>query len=195
MSDLTETGTCLLFAGCEEKGAQTGLRQKGRIRHWLMLDVKLIEAKNGPWVGAAMPGSPNGCGIFAAAESREFLARCDADCIYLSATLDQLLRANGIREIVLVGEAPAAFVDGMHIFAVAHGYEFRPVGPTRERHRTLRPLCRGCLISPAVSRRKTWHCCSFDFQTRLLRRVEQVCGSLSPDGSVRVDRHCSGSIA
>jgi nicotinamidase-related amidase len=127
MSDLA-TGTCLLFVGCDEQGAQNGLRQNGRVRNWLMLDVELIEAENGPWVGAAMPGSPNGCGIFAGAESREFRARCDTNCIYLSATLDQLLSANRIRGIFLVGEAPASFVDGVRIFAITHGYEFR-VGP------------------------------------------------------------------
>ena len=142
MSDLA-TGTCLLFVGCDEQGAQNGLRQNGRVRNWLMLDVELIEAENGPWVGAAMPGSPNGCGIFAGAESREFRARCDTNCIYLSATLDQLLSANRIRGIFLVGEAPASFVDGVRIFAITHGYEFR-VGPP-DRHRVDRrdSLCAG----------------------------------------------------
>jgi nicotinamidase-related amidase len=131
MSDLAMTGTCLLFVSCADKSVQTSLMLKGRTRHWLMLDVELIDAQDGPWMGAAMPGSPTGCGIFARAEDREFFARSDSEAVYLSATLDQLLNANRIRSIFLVGEASNSFVDGMRSFAVAHGYEFR-VGPPDE---------------------------------------------------------------
>lgn len=131
MSDLTVTGICLLFVGAAGRSAQTGLRQKASLRHWLTLDVEFIEAENGPWMGAAMPGSPNGCGIFARAEGREFFARSDPEGVYLSATLDQLLNANRIRNIFVMGEAPDSFVDSMRSFALTHGYEFR-VGPPDE---------------------------------------------------------------
>src|SRR5258708_14196962 len=95
---LAAADICLLIVGGAEKNSQTAaLRQTARLRHWLVLDVELIDAGDGPWMGAAMPGSPIGCGIFAGTDSKEFFARCDAQCIYLSATLDQLLSANGIR--------------------------------------------------------------------------------------------------
>jgi nicotinamidase-related amidase len=87
--------------------------------------VDLICAEYGPWLGDAMPGSPNGCGIFAGKEAKEFFARCDAEGVYLNATLDQLLRANGVRSIFLVGEAPNPFVDSIRSFALTFGYEFR----------------------------------------------------------------------
>jgi nicotinamidase-related amidase len=95
------------------------------------MDVELIHAERGPWIGAAMPGSPNGCGIFAGAEANEFFSRCDDDGIYLSATLEQLLSANGVRRIFLVGDAPGSFVDNLRGFAGARGYEFH-VGPPDE---------------------------------------------------------------
>jgi nicotinamidase-related amidase len=121
---------CLLFVGCAEDNSQaTALRQAARLRHWLVLDVELIEAKDGPWIGAAMPGSPRGCGIFAKAEPTEFFARSDADGIYLSATLDQLLSANGVRSISVVGDAPNTFVESMRGFAGGHGYGFRLGSP------------------------------------------------------------------
>ena len=78
-----------------------------------------------------MPGSANGCGIFAEAEAGEFRARSDTEGIYLAATLDQLLCANGVRSIYLVNEAPAPFVETIRSFAVAHGYDFR-TGPPGE---------------------------------------------------------------
>lgn len=129
MSDQTATGTCLLFVGSGGKSAQAGLRQKANLRHWLTLDVELLETENGPWMGAAMPGSPNGCGIFARAEGGEFFARSNSEGVYLSATLDQLLSANRIRNIFLMGDAPDSFIDGMRSFAVAYGYGFRLGSP------------------------------------------------------------------
>jgi hypothetical protein len=88
-------------------------------------EVNLIHAEHGPWFGGAMPGSTNGCGIFAGGEAKEFFVRCDAEGIYLAATLDQLLSANGVRSIFLVSEAPNLFVDNIRSFAHTHGYEFR----------------------------------------------------------------------
>jgi nicotinamidase-related amidase len=114
---------CLLLVDDAEKGARSAvLRHAARLRNWLVLDVELIHAEDGPWKGAATPGSPKGCGIFAGAEPREYFARCDSMGIYLSATLDQLLVANAIRTICLVGQGAPEFIDGMRGFAIAHGY-------------------------------------------------------------------------
>ena len=144
MSVLAAADACLLFvSGTETSPRAATLRQAARLRHWLVLDVDLIHAENGPWMGAAMPGAARGCGIFAGTEAREFVARSDAEGIYLSATLDQLLCAVGVRSIYLVGEAPGSFVNAILSFAVAHGYEFQ-VGPPDEKGRsavvTLRSL-------------------------------------------------------
>jgi nicotinamidase-related amidase len=143
-NSLAENDACLLFVNADEQQT-VAMRRAARLRHWLVLDVNLIDAENGPWMGAAMPGSPNGCGIFAEAEPREFRARSDAEGIYLAATLDQLLCANGIRRIYLVNEAPTSFVDSVCSFAVAHGYGFR-IGPPGEQDSTtvdtIRPLVR-----------------------------------------------------
>jgi nicotinamidase-related amidase len=130
MSVLPAVDICLLFVGGVAKSSQaTALRQTARLRHWLVLDVELIDAEDGPWIGAAMPGSPNGCGIFEGAEPKEFFARCDAGGVYLSVTLDHLLSANAISSIFLIGEAPKSFVDRVRGFAVTHGYEFREGSP------------------------------------------------------------------
>lgn len=125
---------CLLVVNGAGEGAQAALRQTARQCRWLVLDVALIDAEDGPWMGAAMPGAPNGCGIVAGAEPGAYVARSDAKGVYLSATLDQLLRANRIRCICLVGQPPAGFADALRSFAVAHGYEFRtdPPGGTGE---------------------------------------------------------------
>ena len=88
---------CLLFVNSNDSPQTTALRQTAREYHWLTLDVDLVHTENGPWMGAAMPGSANGCGIFAGAETRGYFARSDAEGVYLSATLDQLLSANGVR--------------------------------------------------------------------------------------------------
>jgi nicotinamidase-related amidase len=145
INSLAAAHACLLLVGANKSPQTVALRQTARLRQWLVLDVDLIHAENGPWMGAAMPGSTNGCGIFAAAEAREFLARSDTEGIYLSATLDQLLCANGVRIVHLVNDAPACFVDAIRSFAVAHGYEFR-VGPPGEKDGStvdaLRPLVR-----------------------------------------------------
>jgi nicotinamidase-related amidase len=114
-----------LLVGGVEESLRTALKHTARHHQWLVLDVELIQAKHGPWIGDAMPGAPKGCGIFAGSEAREFSARCDCEAIYLSATLDQLLSASRVHHICLIGEAPASFVDGMHSFAIAHGYEVR----------------------------------------------------------------------
>jgi nicotinamidase-related amidase len=137
---------CLLFTNYAKENPQaTALRQMARQRHWLVLDVDLVHAENGPWMGAAMPGSANGCGIFAGAEPRAFFARSDTEGVYLSATLDQLLCANGVRRVCLVGESPDSFGTAIRSFAAAHGYEFR-VGPPSETSEvnveTFRPLVR-----------------------------------------------------
>jgi nicotinamidase-related amidase len=140
-----ETHACLLFIDADKSPRTVALRQASRPRQWLVLDVDLINAENGPWMGDAMPGSASGCGISAGAEDGEFRARSDAEGIYLSATLDQLLCANGIRSIYLVNEAPGSFVDAIRSFAVAHGYEFR-IGPPGEQDPStvdaFRPLVR-----------------------------------------------------
>jgi nicotinamidase-related amidase len=126
MDVLTAAEVCLVFVGGAEKSSQTAaLRQTASLPRWLTLNVDLICAEYGPWLGDAMPGSPNGCGIFAGKEAKEFFARCDAEGVYLNATLDQLLRANGVRSIFLVGEAPNPFVDSIRSFALTFGYEFR----------------------------------------------------------------------
>jgi nicotinamidase-related amidase len=126
MDVLTAAEACLLFVGGAEKSSQTAaLRRTASLRHWLTLNVDLIHAEHGPWLGDAMPGSPNGCGIFPGKETGEFFARCDAEGIYLAATLDHLLSANGVRSLFLVGEAPNLFADNIRSFAVVHGYEFR----------------------------------------------------------------------
>jgi nicotinamidase-related amidase len=136
---------CLLFVNCNDGPQTAALRQTAREYHWLMLDVDLIHTENGPWMGAAMPGSANGCGIFAGAETRGYFARSDAEGVYLSATLDQLLCANGVRYVCVVGEAPRPFEDAIRSFAVSHGYGFRD-GPPDETSRSageiLRPLVR-----------------------------------------------------
>lgn len=125
MSVLPAADICLLFVGDAAKSSQAkALRQAARLRHWLVLDVELIDAEDGPWIGAAMPGSSNGCGIFAGAGSKEFFARSDAGGIYLSVTLDHLLSANGIGSIFFIGEAPNSFVGSMRGFAITYGYEF-----------------------------------------------------------------------
>src|SRR5580692_9951239 len=146
MSVLSAADICLLFVGGAGKSSQTShLRQTARLRHWLVVDVELVKAEDGPWMGAAMPGSPRGCGIFAGAETREFVAQCDAGAVYLSATLDHLLSANGVRSIFLAGEAPNCFVDGMRGFAVAHGYEFGVGSPgetSGSAVEALRPMVR-----------------------------------------------------
>jgi nicotinamidase-related amidase len=51
-----------------------------------------------------------------------------------------LLSANRIRGIFLVGEAPASFVDGVRIFAITHGYEFRVGPPDRIGGLTVEPV-------------------------------------------------------
>jgi len=121
--------SCVLFVGGSSRSA--ALRRTASLRHWLVMDVELVHWERGPWIGAAMPGSPSGCGIFAGAEANEFFSRCDDDGVYLSATLEQLLNANGVRRIFLVGEAPGSFVDNLRGFAGARGYEFH-VGPPDE---------------------------------------------------------------
>lgn len=134
-------GICLLIVGDATKNTHAAaFMQTARLRDWLTLDVELIDAEDGPWMGAAMPGSPIGCGIFARAETGGFFARCDARCIYLSATLDQLLSANGIGSIFLVGEAPNSFVDGMRSFAIAHGYGFQVDPPDDRSGLTVEPF-------------------------------------------------------
>ena len=143
MNVLTAAEVCLLFVGDAEKNSQTAaLRHTARLRNWLVLNVNLIHAEHGPWFGGAMPGSTNGCGIFAGGEAKEFFVRCDAEGIYLAATLDQLLSANGVHSIFLVSEAPNIFVDNIRSFAHTHGYEFRAglpdiaSGPTVESSRS-----------------------------------------------------------
>lgn len=156
MSDQTATGTCLLFVGSGGKSAQAGLRQKANLRHWLTLDVELLETENGPWMGAAMPGSPNGCGIFARAEGGEFFARSDSEGVYLSATLDQLLSANRIRNIFLIGDAPDSFIDGMRSFAVAYGYGFRLGSPDETNGSDGRSLAAGARFRlPSIARKRS----------------------------------------
>jgi nicotinamidase-related amidase len=116
---------CLLLVDDAEKGPQSAaLRHTAHLRNWLILDVELIHAEDGPWKGAAMPGSSKGCGIFAGVGPKEYFARCDTRGIYLSVTLDQVLVANAIRTICLVGQG-LEFVDAMRGFAIAHGYGFR----------------------------------------------------------------------
>jgi nicotinamidase-related amidase len=144
---------CLLLVNCNDSPQATALRQTARQYHWLMLDVDLIPTENGPWTGAAMPGSANGCGIFAGAETRGYFARSDAEGVYLSATLDQLLCANGVHCVCVVGEAPRPFADAIHSFAISHGYEFRDSPPdetSRSVVETFRPLVRdfGSRVSP-----------------------------------------------
>jgi nicotinamidase-related amidase len=126
MNVLTAAEVCLVLVGGAEGSSQTAaLRQTASLRHWITLNVDLIAAEHGPWRGDAMPGSPNGCGIFAGKEGKEFFARSDAEGIYLAATLDQLLSANGVRSIFLVGQDPNPLVDSIRSFALAHGYEFQ----------------------------------------------------------------------
>jgi len=114
---------CLLAVGDDQ---QTSVLKKVALeRQWLTIDVDLIIAEEGPWKGHAMPGSPEGCGIFACADSRTYTARADDKGIYLSATLDQLLQAHGVRCICLVGDAQDAFVEAIRSFAVMRGYRFQ----------------------------------------------------------------------
>ena len=127
-NSLAEAQACLLFVNADNNPQALVARQAARSGHHLVLDVNLIDAEDGPWIGEAMPGSANGCGIFAGDEPGEYRARSDAEGIYLAATLDQLLSANGIRHIHLVNEAPSSFVDAIAGFAVAHGYKFQ-IGP------------------------------------------------------------------
>src|SRR5579863_5053159 len=125
-SVLAAADTCLLLIDDVASGPQSdSLRQAARQRNWLVVDVQFIDAKDGPWKGAAMPGAPNGCGIFAGEGARDFLVRCDAEGIYLSATLDHFLTANRVRSICLAGEGPGLLVDGLRSFAKAHGYDLR----------------------------------------------------------------------
>src|ERR1700754_3238631 len=91
---LAEARACLLFVNAGKTPTALGARQAARPSHHLVLDVDLIDAEDGPWMGAAMPGSANGCGIFAGDEPGEYRARSDDKGIYLAATLDQLLSAN-----------------------------------------------------------------------------------------------------
>ena len=146
MSGLAAADACLLFVGGAEKSPHAAaLRRTAQLRRRLVLDVTLIHAEDGPWMGTAMPGAASGCGIFAGAEPREYFARSDDDGIYLSATLDQLLCATGVRGIYLVGESPAPFVNAIRAFAVAHGYAFH-IGPPDENDgstaATVEPLVR-----------------------------------------------------
>jgi len=121
---------CLLFVDSTEPSREhAAFRNAARRRGWLVLDVELIAAHGGPWIGEAMPGSPKGCGIFAGAEARSYHARSDDRGIYLATTLDQLLWSNGVRNICLIGDAPEPFSQALRFFAVAQGYGFQEGEP------------------------------------------------------------------
>ena len=125
------TGVCLLFLAEDEHAV--ALHREAQRHEWLVVNVELINAERGPWMGSAMPGSKEGCGIFAGKDVRTYSARSDADGIYLSATLDSLLSANGIHSICCVGKVPAAFAAAMRTFAVTRGYAFHD-DPARLAH-------------------------------------------------------------
>jgi nicotinamidase-related amidase len=129
---LAPANICLLFVANSPRNPEAeDLRTVALSHQWLILDVELIEAEHGPWIGAAMPGSANGCGLFAGTETRSYRARTDMNGVYLSATADALLSSNGVRDVHLLGAHPESFAKAMRSFSIAHDYRFH-LGPPAE---------------------------------------------------------------
>jgi nicotinamidase-related amidase len=88
----------------------------------LVIDVSLLPSDDRPWHGAAAPGTAGGCSLHPGDAPNLVQVRSDRKGHFLASTIDLILRSNGIRTLILAGEAPPEFAATLRHALALHGY-------------------------------------------------------------------------
>jgi hypothetical protein len=75
----------------------------------LVISVSLLPADATAWLGAATPGGAEGCSLHPGSAPNLVKVRSDRAGHFLASNLGLILRSNGVRAVVLAGNAPADF--------------------------------------------------------------------------------------
>jgi nicotinamidase-related amidase len=80
----------------------------------LVISVSLLPADATAWLGAATPGGAEGCSLHPGSAPNLVKVRSDRAGHFLASNLGLILRSNGVRAVVLAGNAPADFAATLH---------------------------------------------------------------------------------
>jgi nicotinamidase-related amidase len=112
----------IIFVGQLPDSTMAPAIVKARQAGWLVVDVDFLNDHGSPWASDHVPGSVGGCAMWPGEERRSVRVRSDSDGIFFIANIDLVLRSNGIRTLMLVGDVPEAFTRNVSLFAEQRCY-------------------------------------------------------------------------
>jgi nicotinamidase-related amidase len=97
----------------------------------LVINVSLLPAEAAPWLNAAAPGTADGCRLGPGSAPNLVQVRCDRAGHFLASNIGLILRSNGVRAVVLAGNAPLDFAATLrHALALQGHPMLAPASPT-----------------------------------------------------------------
>lgn len=87
----------------------------------LIVEAEFLDGEQGPWDGV-LPGQPGGCGLWPGSTARHMRLRSDRGGLFLTSTIDVVLRSHGVRHLAIAGDAPASFRETLDKFARQRSY-------------------------------------------------------------------------